>query len=113
MNIPRLRPGAGFRGPEAFGCCNTGTAPTIRRSLLTGKYLVGTERATEELLPNPMLRTTKRKYQVGPNIVHVCRTRAAALKRFTALCEERRKLNDSLRADYVKERKQYASLYGA
>ncbi|GMU26218.1 MAG: hypothetical protein AMXMBFR16_11230 [Candidatus Uhrbacteria bacterium] len=78
---------------------------------MTGKYLVGTERATEELLTNPMLRTTKRKYQVGPNIVHVCRTRASALKRFAALCEERQKLNDSLRADYVKERKQYASLY--
>jgi len=40
--VPRLAKGKGYKGPDFYGCFNTGTAPAIFHSR-TGKYVVGPE----------------------------------------------------------------------
>jgi len=40
--VPRLPKGRGYKGPEFYGCCNTGLAPCIFHSR-SGGYVVGPE----------------------------------------------------------------------
>ena len=40
INVPTLRKGKGLKGPEPYGCFNTGVAPVIMHTV-TGHWLVG------------------------------------------------------------------------
>lgn len=42
IRVPRLAKGKGYKGPEFYGCMNTGMAPAIFHSRC-GKYYVGSE----------------------------------------------------------------------
>ena len=42
MKVPRLEKGKGYKGPEFYGCYNTGMAPAIFHSR-QGCYIVGPE----------------------------------------------------------------------
>ena len=49
IKVPRLDKGKGFKGPDFYGCMNTGTAPAIFHSR-TGKYVVGPEMAARDAM---------------------------------------------------------------
>jgi hypothetical protein len=74
--VPRLTKGRGFRGPDFYGCFNTGSAPCIRRSRFTGKYVVGAEMNTDMALSDPRILSNRRKFEVAGRVVWVFKTRA-------------------------------------
>ena len=61
IKVPRLDKGKGFKGPDFYGCMNTGTAPAIFHSR-TGKYVVGPESAAREAMSEGICLTNKRCY---------------------------------------------------
>lgn len=103
MKVPRLPKGRGFRGPDFYGCINTGTAPCIRRSRRTGKYIVGAEMNTEMALNDPRLFTNMRKWEVAGRYVYVYKTRVSAVHRFEALCEARIEENQRVREEHQRD----------
>ena len=102
ITVPTLRKGKAFMGPEAFGCCNTGTRPMILHSVATGLWLVGPELAVGEARSavcfggNQGKRTLVRMGKT----VHIYRTRGPAVRRFQDNVDEQRAMNLRLKADY-------------
>lgn len=103
IKVPRLPKGRGYRGPDFYGCFNTGTAPCIRRSRRTGKYIVGAESNTEMALNDARLLTNMRSWEIGGRTVYVYKTRAPAVRRFEAMCEERIRENEEMRKKHEED----------
>jgi hypothetical protein len=114
MNVPRLTLGKGWLGPEALGCCGTGTRPAIYRSRATGKYVVGPENDCDYVLQNwKLIGSNKRIHKVPyGRTVWVFKTRKPAVAKFAELCEERKQLNERLRKDYLEEQQQLRKMMG-
>lgn len=108
MNIPRLKPGQGIKGPEFYGCSNTGLAPSLLRSRLAGRYLVGPElyiagpKIVVEIATNPR----KRIFHFQGKTVYAYRTRSSAVAKFNYLCEKANETNKRMAAEHtaLKER---------
>ena len=86
MTIPRLTKGRGMKGPEPFGCFNTGHAPVIIRSRASGKYIVGPELAAYAARDAHLFRTKKRKFGEGRDAAWVYKTRKPAVAKFDEMC---------------------------
>lgn len=101
--VPRLTKGKGVRGPEFYGCCNTGLAPVIVHSKVAGRYLVGPELYASELqytfqiFKNPR----KRKFVFdGNRTVHAFKTRKAAVELFHEQCDAVAEQNNRIRQQH-------------
>ncbi len=97
--VPRLAKGQGIKGPEFYGCCNTGLAPAIVNSSIAGRYIVGPELyVTESQFVRAIgLAPYKRKFVFDrTRIVHAFKTRAAAVKLFTEQCKRAKAENDKI-----------------
>ena len=86
MQVPRLAKGKGYKGPEAFGCFNTGMAPAIFHSR-TGKYIVGPELRCRDAMRAGLLLGRQRTHGEGGHRVYMFKTRKPAIAKFMALCE--------------------------
>ena len=77
ITVPTLRKGKAFVGPEAFGCCNTGTRPMILHSRATRLWLVGPELAVVEARCAVCFGAARDKRTLGRmgKTVHVYKTR--------------------------------------
>lgn len=107
--IPRLTKGRGVKGPEPFGCFNTGHAPVIMRSRASGKYLVGPELAVDAVRDAHLFHGHRRKFGQGRDTVRVYRTRKAAVARFDELRAAMSAANDGMRAEYLQAKADAAS----
>ena len=124
-SIPRLRKGDGIKGPDYFGCVNSGVAPVLTRLRHTPKttFLVGSWYMVDRLRTNISLAKLGRKPPVGdPKIgtrrivkgldgkapkrdwIYVYSTKKAAVEKFLELSgavlemnEEARREKESLR----------------
>jgi len=113
----RFTPGKGLRGPEPFGCMNTGVAPVIMRSKATGKFLVGPELEVYEARNRILFDREKNKRilkgRLNPNDkrrrVYVFKTRAPAVAQFEKLVLAQRAQNDEMRAEYEDAKKRSQS----
>jgi hypothetical protein len=87
IQVPRLAKGAGYKGPEHYGCCNTGMAPAIFHSR-TGKYVVGPEIPARDAMRAGMTLFAKvRTVGTDPRRkVWIFKGRKAAVSRFLVLC---------------------------
>lgn len=102
LAVPTLRRGKAFVGPEAFGCCNTGTRPMILRSGATGLWLVGPQLAVYEARDSVCFGGNKGKrtlVRMG-RTVHIYKTRGPAVRRFQDNVDEQRAMNLRLKAGY-------------
>lgn len=102
LAVPTLRRGKAFVGPEAFGCCNTGTRPIILHSKATGLWLVGPELAVDEARSAVCFGAERGKrtlVRMGKT-VHIYKTRGPAVKRFQDNVDEQRAMNERLKASY-------------
>ncbi len=99
IKVPRLPMGKGFKGPEFFGCCNTGIAPSIFHSM-TGKYLVGPELACRAAMEQFITLKNKRVWDFRGRRVWLFKGRGPAVKKFVELCEAREKENDKMRQEF-------------
>ena len=97
--VPRLTKGKGVRGPDFYGCCNTGMAPAIVHSRVAGRYLVGPELyITEfEYVFQIFKQPRKRKFTFdNGRVVHAFRTRKAAVELFQQLAAAAKAQNDKI-----------------
>ena len=101
MTIPRLAKGRGYKGPEFYGCMNTGMAPAIFHSR-TGKYLVGPEIPCRDAMRAGVTLTNARKHGEGRRQVRLYKTRGPAAKRFAVLCNTAEIENEAMRQDHRK-----------
>ncbi len=105
LTVPRIPKGKGMKGPEPFGCFNTGTAPTICRSLSTGKYVVGAQNDVEEVRRMILYRQHEHKRIFHLHIgktrpCYVFKGRGTAVAKFRELCAAMFAMNDSMIAEY-------------
>jgi hypothetical protein len=102
ITVPRLAKGKGYKGPEFYGCFNTGTAPAIFHSR-TGKYVVGPEFNCREAMRygacSLELRTVK--CSDARRTVWIFKGRKAAVAKFLALCGARILENDAIRREHA------------
>ena len=85
IHVPRLAKGRGYKGPEFYGCCNTGMAPAIFHSR-TGKYVVGQEMYCHDAMQEDVLLSDRRVHGEGRQRVWIFKGRPAAVNKFMALC---------------------------
>lgn len=102
ITVPTLRKGKAFVGPEAFGCCNTGTRPMILHSLSTGLWLVGPELSCTAAATSMCFGENhgKRKLVRMGHTVRIYKTRGPAVRRFQDNVDEQRAMNLRLKAGY-------------
>jgi hypothetical protein len=98
MKIPALKIGQGYGGPEFYGCCNTGTRPSIFRMHLGG-WSVGPEEACRKCMRFGLTYKDHIHYGEGKNRVWFYKTRAAAVKKFTELYGIRVAENEAVKAE--------------
>ncbi len=102
IKVPRLERGAGYRGPEHYGCCNTGLAPAIFHSR-TGKYVVGPEIPCRDAMRECACLSNKRTWGTDPRRkVYIFKGRAAAVSKFLALCGAQILQNHEIRLEHIK-----------
>lgn len=97
--VPRLTKGKGIRGPDFYGCCNTGMAPVIVHSKVAGRYLVGPELYCTEFEYSFQIfkQPRKRKFVFDrTRVVHAFRTRKAAVELFQLQCAAAKEQNDKI-----------------
>jgi hypothetical protein len=100
IKVPRLAKGKGYKGPEFYGCFNTGMAPAIFHSH-TGKFIVGPELRCRSAMRNCLLLTDKRSLGEGRDKVWILKTRSPAVAKFMALCGAVILENDLMRLKHV------------
>jgi len=100
ITVPRLPKGAGYNGPEFYGCCNTGMAPCIFHSR-TGKYLVGPELRCQDAMQQGVTFTSKRTWGEGRQRVWLFKGRKPAVAKFMALCGAQIIENENMRRDHA------------
>ncbi len=76
IKVPRLAKGHGYKGPEFYGCFNTGMAPCIFHSR-TGKYVVGPEIPCRDAMRAGMTLFDKRRSRAAIPAVPFGFSRAA------------------------------------
>jgi len=101
IKVPRLDKGKGFKGPEFYGCFNTGLAPAIFHSR-TGKYVVGPETVCRDAMQQCVCHTAARTWGVGNRKVFIFKGRAAAVSKFLALCGAQILQNHEIRVEHIK-----------
>jgi len=100
IKVPRLDKGKGFKGPDFYGCMNTGTAPAIFHSR-TGKYVVGPEMAARDAMQAGACLLNKRTFGKGRQKVYIFKGRGPAVSKFLVLCGARILENAQVRAEHV------------
>src|SRR5664280_757339 len=100
ISVPRLAKGRGYKGPEFYGCFNTGMAPTIFHSR-TGKYVVGPELRCRDAMRNGVTFTNARTYGDGNQRVWIYKGREPAVAKFMAMCGAQIMENDAMRRDHA------------
>lgn len=100
IQVPRLSKGKGYKGPEFYGCCNTGMAPAIFHSR-TGKYIVGPEMRCRDAMRDFVLLGNKRTVGTGRDKCWIFKGRAGAVKRFMSLCGAAILMNDKIRKEHI------------
>ena len=106
FKVPRLAKGQGIKGPEFYGCCNTGLAPAIVNSSIAGRYIVGPELyVTESQFVRTIgLNPRKRKFMFDrTRTVVAFKTRASAVKLFCKLCEAAKAQNDKIADEHRRD----------
>ena len=126
MDVPRLRKGQGVKGPEFYGCFNSGLAPVLMRAQ-TGEdgpdiYVVGPPLRAEEVrekvkIADKMVREFKfadkdgilprriwreKSDPGGAHTVWVFRSRKPAVEKFAELCGKVVEYNAEDRARHEK-----------
>lgn len=100
ITVPRLAKGKGYKGPEFYGCFNTGMAPAIFHSR-TGKYIVGPEMRCRDAMREFVLLGNKRTVGTGRAKCWIFKGRAGAVKRFMVLCGAAILENDKIRKEHI------------
>ena len=101
IQVPRLAKGHGYKGPEFYGCCNTGMAPAIFHSRC-GKYCVGPELRCRDAMRAGIGYVAKvRTIGEGRQKVWLFKGRAAAVRRFLALCGAQLVENEKMRREHA------------
>ncbi len=101
IKVPRLGKGKGFKGPEFYGCMNTGLAPAIFHSR-TGKYVVGPEIPCREAMQAGACLDNKRTWGTDARRkVYIFKGRAAAVAKFMVMCGARILENAQIRAEHA------------
>jgi len=100
IKVPRLTKGKGMKGPEPYGCFNTGMATVILRSRATGKYLVGPEIEVDTVREKILFGNNANKRifkhpQYPHRTVYVFKTRTPAVAKFVELCNRQLAENES------------------
>jgi len=111
ITVPRLAKGQGYKGPEFFGCFNTGLAPAIFYSR-SGKYVVGPEIPCRDAMRAGMTLFAKVRVVNGADPrrkVWIFKSRAAAVRKFLALCGARLLENDAMRREYAETARRAAA----
>ena len=107
MGHKRLKLGQGFRGPEFFGCINSGSAPVIIKSKhlkrwSVYRYYVGPEFPIRfdlyEVLRLAMVGHGY-KFHSGHWTFFLYQSPSAAWTRFDALCKAQNEINADVRAE--------------
>jgi len=112
MKVPPLRTGRRLIGPEALGCCNTGTRPTLLRR--AEGFYVGAENDVVELIHLRTFdelagRKVRVSYKSGDRKARFFKTRRPAVAMFRQLISDRLEMNDRLHAEYEQARQESAS----
>ena len=101
ISVPKLPKGKWFRGPDFYGCCNTGLAPCIMHSK-TGKYLVGPEIPCHDAMEAGIQFTDKRVWaDAHGRRVWLYKSRKPAVAKFMAMCGAQIMENDAMRRDHA------------
>jgi hypothetical protein len=101
MQVPRLAKGKGYKGPDFYGCFNTGMAPAIFHSRC-GKYYVGPEILCRDAMRNGIgYFDNRRGISVGRQRIWIFKGRAPAVRRFSIMCEAATKENDKIRQEHI------------
>lgn len=102
--VPRLAMGKGWKGPEFYGCFNTGLAPAIFHSR-TGKYAVGPEIPCRDAMANGGLLSDRRIHDMGGKgdarrRVYVFKSRGPAVRKFAELAAAAALANENIAAEH-------------
>jgi len=101
IQVPRLAKGHGYKGPEFYGCCNTGMAPAIFHSRC-GKYYVGPELRCRDAMRAGIGYFAKvRTIGEGRQKVWLFKGRAAAVRKFLVLCGAQLMENEKMRREHT------------
>jgi len=103
IKVPRLAKGHGYKGPEFFGCFNTGMAPAIFHSI-TGKYVVGPEIPCRDAMRQGDTLLGRRTVGEGRRKVCIFAGRKPAVVKFMVLCGAQIMENYGVRQDYLATR---------
>jgi hypothetical protein len=104
IKVPRLDKGKGFKGPEFYGCFNTGMAPAIFHSR-TGKYVVGREIPCRDAMQAGACLDKKRTWGGKDDArrkVFIFKGRESAVAKFLELCGEQILQNHNIRVEHIK-----------
>ncbi len=112
MKVPPLRTGRRLIGPEALGCCNTGTRPILLRR--AEGFYVGAENDVVDLIHlRAVDEMAGKKVRVscrsGERKARFFKTRPPAVAMFRRLVNDRLEMNDRLRAEYEQARQESTS----
>ncbi len=112
MKVPPLRTGRRLIGPEALGCCNTGTRPILLRR--AEGFYAGAENDVSDLIHLRAVdemagRKVRVSHRFGKRKARLFKTRPPAVATFRRLISDRLEMNDRLRAEYEQARQQSAS----
>lgn len=99
IDVPRLAKGRGYKGPEFYGCYNTGMAPCIFHSR-TGKWVVGPELRCRDAMRAGLTLQNVFCHGEGRQRVWIFKTRRNAVAKFTELCITQTKENNDLRREH-------------
>lgn len=100
VSVPRLAKGGGYKGPEFYGCFNTGMAPCIFHSR-TGKYVVGPELRCRDAMRIGVTLTDTRACGEGNQRVWLFKSRKPAVAKFVALVEAQIQENRAVRQEHI------------
>jgi hypothetical protein len=110
ITVPKLAKGQGYKGPEFYGCFNTGMAPSIFHSR-TGKYVVGAEipcrdamRAGSCLIGIRVVKNSDPRRRV-----FIYKGRGPAVRKFMALCGARILENEAMRKEHAETARRAAA----
>ena len=105
ITVPRLAKGHGYKGPEFYGCFNTGMAPAIFHSRC-GKYYVGPEILCHDAMQAGIGYFAKvRTVGTDPRRkVWIFKGRKAAVAKFMTLCGAQILENEKQRREHAEAR---------
>lgn len=109
--VPRLAKGKGYKGPEFYGCFNTGMAPAIFHSRC-GKYYVGPEIPCRDAMRAGIGYFAKVRVVNGADPrrkVWIFKGRRAAVAKFMALCGARIIENETVRREHAEATRKAAA----